>query len=97
MAPAPAPLEAFPRSGTLHDRQRPDAILHAQPRTSIALFLAAPGLVAGMVAGCGKLPDADDRPSPSAGQQDSGGGVIKPHDEGGEGGEGSEGGEGGES
>jgi hypothetical protein len=60
-------------------------------RTSIALFLAATGLVAGMAAGCTEAPDSDDRSTPAAGQQESGGGAVKYHDEGGEGGEGGEG------
>ena len=63
----------------------------ARPRTSIALFLAATGLVAGMAAGCSKAPDADESPTPAAGQPAGGGGAVKYHDEGGEGGEGGEG------
>ncbi|WP_286145680.1 hypothetical protein [Synechococcus sp. BO 8801] len=31
----------------------------ARPRTRLALFLAATGLVAGMAAGCGTGPDGD--------------------------------------
>ncbi len=63
----------------------------ARPRTSLALFLAATGLVAGMAAGCGKAPDADEPATPAAGQPAGGGGAVNYHNEGGEGGEGGEG------
>ena len=65
------------------------------PRSSIALFLAATGLITGM-AGCGKAPEPGDTQTPAVGQPTPGGGkAVKYHSEKGRG-EGSEGGEGGE-
>ena len=72
-----------------------------RPRSSIALFLATTGLIAGM-AGCGKAPESSEPKTPAAGQPTpAGGGAVKdPKDsdhndsktgtsgEGGEGGEG---------
>ncbi|MCT0210241.1 MAG: hypothetical protein DCF18_06245 [Cyanobium sp.] len=66
-------------------------------RSSIALFLATTGLIAGM-AGCGKAPESSEPKTPAAGQQapDGGGDAVEYHKEnkGEEGGEGGEGGEG---
>ena len=55
------------------------------PRASIALFLAATGLITGM-AGCGKAPEPGETQTPGVGQPTPGGGnPVKYHNKNGEG------------